>query len=233
MVLDKPAAIAIDGPVASGKTAVGTLVAKRLGFRFLDTGSMYRAVTLVALERRIDLEDKGALVKVVRNTEIQVAPPAADGGQAGGNGDRLLVDGRDVTDRLRDLEVEGGVSLVAKVSGVRSALVEQQRTIAHQGPIVMVGRDIGTVVLPDAPVKVYLTASVEVRARRRTLELQGQGHRADYGQVLDEIIRRDKIDSERADSPLRPAADAVLVETDDLGVEELAQRVVELAERQR
>ena len=231
MVLDKPAAIAIDGPVASGKTAVGTLAAKRLGFRFLDTGVFYRAATLAALERGIDLEDQAALVKVVRNTEIQVAPPPAHPGQAGG--DRLLVDGRDVTDRLRSPEVESGVSLVAKVSGVRSALVKRQRAVARQGPIVMVGRDIGTVVLPDAPVKVYLTASVEVRARRRSLELQDQDLRADYGQVLDEIIRRDKIDSERADSPLRPAADAVQIETDDLGLEELAQRVVQLAERQQ
>ena len=212
---------------------MGTLVAKRLGMRFLDTGVFYRAATVAALERDLDLEDEATLVELVRTSNIRVEPPAAQSGQAGTGGDRLFVNKRDVTDLLRTRDVERGVSLVAKVSEVRKALVESQQAVARQGPIVMVGRDIGTVVLPKASLKVYLTASVEVRARRRSLELQAQGRRADYGQVLEEIIRRDKIDSERADSPLRPATDAVQIETDDLGLEDLAQRVVELAERQR
>lgn len=218
--LSEPIAIAIDGPVASGKTVVGQTVAKRLGFRFLDTGSMYRAVTWVALQAGVELADEKRLAKMAGGLKIHLAPA--------GGADRLLVDGEDITDHLRTPEVERGVSQVAKITGVRSALVDQQRSIAREGPIVMVGRDIGTVVLRGAPVKVYLTASVAVRARRRYLELQRRGEPAGYAQVVNELVRRDKIDSERDDSPLRPADDAVLIDTDNLGVEDLAEKIVRI-----
>ena len=214
----RPTAIAIDGPVASGKTVVGQLVAGRLGHRFLDTGVMYRAVTWVALDRGVDLAKEKDLGELAMGVEMRL------------DGERLLVDGRDVTEHLRAPEVEQAVSLVASVPKVREALVAQQRAIAREDPIVMVGRDIGTVVLPDAPIKVYLNASVGVRAQRRHRELQRDGVTVDYGQVEGELIRRDTIDSERADSPLRPAEDAVQIDTDDLEVQDVAQKVVDLAE---
>ena len=216
-----PLAIAIDGPVASGKTVVGLLVARRLGARFLDTGEMYRAVTWVAHQRGIEPDDEEAVANLGEALPIRLVQ--------GEDRERLLADGRDITEHLRDPEVERGVSLVARTPGVRSAMVRQQRAIAREGPIVMVGRDIGTVVLPEAAVKVYLTASVDVRARRRHMELQHLGHAVDLAQVVNEMVRRDKIDSERADSPLRPAEDAVVIDSDNLGVEELAEKIVEMA----
>ncbi len=221
--MPEPIAIAIDGPVASGKTVVGKLVAKRLGLRFLDTGWMYRAVAFAALRRGIDPRDEEALVDLARGLAMRLAP--AEGSE------RLIVDGHDVTERLREPDVERDVSPVAKVSGVRSALVAQQRAIAREGPIVMAGRDIGAVVLPDAAVKVYLTASVGLRAQRRYAELQCRAESVEYAQVMNDLIRRDKIDAERADSPLRPAPDAVLIDTENMGVEELAQRIVCLVGR--
>jgi cytidylate kinase len=179
---------------------------------------MYRAVTWVALQRGIELGQEASLERLAQGLAMRLVP--AQGG------DRLLVNGQDITDHLSEPEVESGVSLVARVPGVRKAMVKHQRAIAGAGPIVMVGRDIGTVVLPAAAVKVYLTASVEVRARRRHQDLQRRGDPVDYAQVVSETVRRDKIDSERADSPLRPAGDAVVIDTDDLGVEELAQKVL-------
>ena len=195
-------------------------MAQRLGFRLLDTGAMYRAVTLMALQNGVRLEDEEGLVKLARSLTMELVP--ADGGE------RLMVDGEDVTDQLHSPEVGGGVSLVARVRGVRADLVEKQRDIARGGPTVMAGRDIGTVVLPDAPVKVYLTAGVEVRARRRFLELQGGPENVTQKQVLSELTHRDKMDSERAASPLRPAEDAVVIDTDDLGLEGLVQQILAL-----
>ena len=214
--------IAIDGPAASGKTAVGTLLARRLGYRFLDTGIMYRAVTLAAVERGIDLQDEVALSALAPALEMRVV--FREGG------DRLLVDATDVTDRLRDHEIDRRVSLVARVSGVRSAMVLQQQAIARDGPIVMVGRDIGTVVLPAARVKIFLSASVDVRAQRRYKELHALGQSPDYGQLVDDITRRDKIDSERSDSPMKPDDDALVIETDTLGVDQVAERIMSLVE---
>ena len=216
-------AIAIDGPVASGKTVAGRLVAQRLRFRFMDTGVVYRAVTWEALSSGTALEDESALVRLARELTMQLVHEEGD--------ERLLVDGQDITDHLRDPEVERGVSLVAKVPGVRRGLVRQQRAIAEESPIVMAGRDIGTVVLPDAQLKVYLTASVDVRARRRYLELQRQGNSVEYAQVESELKRRDKIDSERVDSPLRPANDAKLIDTNGVEVEALVDLILDYVGR--
>ncbi len=213
-------AIAIDGPVASGKTAVGGLVAKLLGCGFLDTGLMYRAVTQVAIKRDIDLHDAPALTALAESLSMEVSEArGADG---------LVVEGEEVAESLRDGPVERGVSLVASVPGVRRALVKRQRDIAAAGPIVMMGRDIGTVVLTNAAAKVYLTASVNERARRRHLEFAERGNRIGYEQVLDELQRRDAIDSERDDSPLRPADDAVVIETGGRPIEEIANEIVSL-----
>ncbi len=215
--------IAIDGPVASGKTVVGRELASRLKYRFLDTGSMYRAVTAAALDRNIGLKDERALQELAETIEIRLV--VANGS------DRLLVDNKDVTDLLRQREIDRGVSDVSAVSGVRRAMVSQQRAVADQGPIVMVGRDIGTVVLPDAKVKVFLMASSRVRAQRRHRENAEKGLTMDLDQVAIDLKRRDRQDSERADSPLRPADDALEIDTDSLSVEEIVALIMEQVER--
>jgi cytidylate kinase len=181
---------------------------------------MYRAVTRVAIDRGIDPESQEALAELAPGLEMRLIPREA--------GDRLIVDGVDITDQLRDTDVERGVSLVSRVSDVRSAMVRQQRAIAREGPIVMVGRDIGTVVLPQAEAKVFLEASVEVRARRRYLELKERGSAPDYREVVDDLGRRDKIDSERADSPLRPAGDAFRIDTDGMSIDEVVEKILEI-----
>ncbi|MCI0770772.1 MAG: (d)CMP kinase [Chloroflexi bacterium] len=218
--LTKLYAIAIDGPVASGKTAVGRELARRLSISFLDTGVMYRAVTWAALERGIDVGDEQGLSSLAESTHMSLVP--------GESGDRLMVEGVDVTGHLRDAVVEEHVSQVSAVARVRVALVELQRAIAHQGPIVMVGRDIGTVVLENAEFKAFLQASVDVRAERRHEELIAKGMTADLAQVKAGLAQRDKLDTERAHSPLRPAEDAVIIETDHLGLEEVITRLMSL-----
>ena len=213
--------IAIDGPVASGKTVVGRLVAQRLGYEFLDTGAMYRAVTWEALQRGIGLEEE-ALAGLARCLRIRLV--SMDGAE------RLTANGEDITEHLREPAVEGAVSGVSAVKAVRQALVEQQRSIARYGRIVVVGRDIGTVVLPDAGLKVYLTASVDVRAQRRYEQLKSLGKEADSAQVLADLIRRDRIDSRRTDSPLRPAKDAVRLATGGLEAKEVVKEIVQIVE---
>ncbi len=210
--------IAIDGPVASGKTVVGTLLARRLGWRFLDTGAMYRGVTWAALTKSVDLDDHDRLGELAYNTKIEVI--------SGDEGDRLVLDGQDVTSNLRSSEVEESVSLVARIGMVREVLVEKQRDLAGQGKIVMVGRDIGTVVLPDAGLKIFLYASVEERAKRRYQELQTLGQEVSYGQVLDDLQRRDKIDTERSHSPLKAAEDAHVINTSDMDTLEVVDKIL-------
>ena len=210
-------AVAIDGPVASGKTAVGRAVAEMLGWPFLDTGAMYRAVTRSALRLRVDVGDEGALAGLAAGMSMSL--------EAGEDGVyRLWADGEDVTDELRTPEIDRNVSAVSKVPAVRRTLVAQQRAIAAEAPVVMAGRDIGTVVLRDATVKVFLTASIEERARRRTLEDPA----ADLERTRLDLERRDAIDSGREDSPLRPADDAIVIDTDGLDVAEIARRIVGL-----
>ena len=212
--------IAIDGPVASGKTAVGQLAAKVLGFRFLDTGVMYRAVAFGAIQHQIALYDDVALTNYTNSMDIRICE---NGGKA-----KIFVDDIDVTGNLRLPAVERSVSLVSKIPGVRAILVAKQRAIAIQGPIVMVGRDIGTVVLHDAPLKIYLNASVTTRAKRRFLELQERGTPLEYEQVVKELERRDKIDLERFDSPLRADKNAIHIDTDNYSVAELVMHIQNL-----
>jgi len=220
----RPSLIAIDGPVASGKNAVGTLLAQRLGYRFIDTGAMYRALTWLALERGLDPEDEAALAELARNASIALAP------LKDGAGYRVLVEGQDVSAEMVRGRVERAVSQVARVKGVRQALVEKQRQMARGGGVVMVGRDVGTVVLPQAQLKLYLEASAAERARRRYLEFLGRGEPADYGEVLADLERRDRIDSQRSDSPLKPAPDAHIIETDGLSIEEVLARILNIIE---
>jgi len=223
----KPSTITIDGPAASGKSTIGELLARRLGYLYFDTGVMYRAVTWAALERGISIEDEPAVTALAEQLRIDVTPPTADDGRQY----TVLADGVDVTWAIRTPEVNASVSPVSAYPGVRRALVAQQRRVAAGGRVVMVGRDIGTVVLPDADLKVYLDAEVEERARRRVREVQARGEEADYEPVLVSMRRRDGIDSSRADSPLRVAEDAIVVDTTDLGIAEVLAEVERLVER--
>ena len=221
-----PRVIAVDGSAASGKSTIGRLLAARLGYAFLDTGVMYRAVTWAALDRSIDLHDARALADLAASARMDVDLPEP----GSPNESRVKVDGRDVTSELRLAEVEAAVSIVSRVPGVREAMVTLQRQIASRQPMVIAGRDIGTVVLPHADLKVYLDASPEERARRRHQEFLAQERDVTEEIVLEDLRRRDRIDSERAVSPLRPARDAVIVNTDGLSQEEVLERVADLVE---
>ncbi len=220
----RPQVIAIDGPAAAGKSTVGQAIAQRLGYRYLDTGAMYRAVTWAALERGVPVDDEAAVTRLTESIEIDITSPTDDDGRQY----TVYVDGQDVTWALRRPEVDAAVSKVAAYPGVRRALVAQQRRLADRGGVVVVGRDIGTVVLPQADLKIYLDASVEERARRRYQERRARSEPVDYEQILRDMRRRDRMDSSREMAPLRPAEDAVIVNTDGLSVEQVIERVMQL-----
>ena len=225
-----PRRIAIDGPAGAGKSTVGALVAERLGYLFLDTGAMYRAVALLALRRGISPEAEDALAEVARAANIAIGPPTVRDGRAY----TVLVDGTDETWDIRDGEVDRIVSQVARHPRVREAMVAQQRRLGARGRVVMVGRDIGTVVLPDADLKIFLTASASERARRRGEELAARGVVRSREELFHEILHRDRLDSERAVAPLKAAADAIVLETDGHTVGEALERVLQiLAARSR
>jgi len=215
--------VALDGPGSSGKSSVGAAAARRLGYRFCDTGLLYRAVTWLALERGVDLADSAALVALVDQVEL-----AAD---EEGRLARVIIDGRDVTAAVRTAAVDAHVSEVARLPAVRAALLPRQRRIAAGGGIIVAGRDIGTVVLPDADVKIFLDASVEERARRRAAERGLGPDDAASARILDELRRRDRTDATRDVAPLRAAPDAVRIATDQLGFEETVAAVVAAVER--
>lgn len=200
-------------------------MAARLHYRFLDTGAMYRAVTWAALRHGVDVHDDAALVRLTGGLRIDVRLGEGDAIEPTG----VIVDGVDVTSHLREQEVEDNVSLVSRVEGVRTALVRIQRALAAAGRVVMAGRDVGSVVLPDADLKVYLDASREVRARRREEQLRAAGERPDFAALLADLARRDGIDSSRPVSPLTAAPGAVIIETDDLTLEEVVARILERA----
>ena len=216
-----PTRIALDGPSASGKSTVGSMLADRLGYDFLDTGMMYRAVTLFAMRSDISVDDVDTLGELAMSTRFSAH--RRDDGEW-----RLKADGEDVTDAVHSDEINNHVSPVSAISVVRRALVRQQRTIAAARPIVMAGRDIGTVVLKDAPIKIYLDASAETRAARRVRDVFGNANGQGFEDVLRSITRRDEIDSNRADSPLRPADDAIIVATDDLTPTEVVEKIIDL-----
>ncbi len=220
----RPSTIAIDGPAASGKSTIGCLLAERLGYLYFDTGVMYRAVTWVALERGIAIEDEAAVTVLAEGLSIQVLRPTVDDGRQY----TVLADGRDVTWEIRRPEVDRSVSPVSAYPGVRAALTVQQRRIGRQGNVVMVGRDIGTVVLPDADLKIYLDATVDERARRRYREILARGEEADYDTVLESVRRRDRIDSGRALAPLRPADGAVIIDTTPFRIDQVLEQVLAL-----
>jgi cytidylate kinase len=220
--------VALDGPASSGKSSVGAAAALRLGYRFCDTGLLYRAATWLALKRRVRVEGQGAdpraLVGLV--PEIDLVPDEQ------GRLAHVSVDGEDVTDDVHTPQVDEAVSAVSRVPELRAALLERQRSLAAEpGGIVMAGRDIGTVVLPDADVKIFLTASAEERARRRNEQNVAAGLGNDYEAVLADVKRRDHLDSTRAVSPLRAADDALVVDTSDMSESEVIAHLVELVEQ--
>jgi cytidylate kinase len=222
----KPSTIAIDGPAASGKSTVGQLLARRLGYLYFDTGVMYRAATWAGLARGISIQDEAAMTEMAEQLRIDVRPPTVDDGRQY----TVLADGVDITWDIRTPEIDENVSTVSAYPGVRRAMVVQQRRAAAQEPVVMVGRDIGTVVLPDADLKLYLDADVEERARRRWREVQARGQEADFEPVLASMRRRDEIDSHRDISPLRVAEDARILDTTGLDIEEVltaAEHIIE------
>ncbi|MEX2143437.1 MAG: (d)CMP kinase [Anaerolineales bacterium] len=222
----KPLAIAIDGPAASGKSTLAEALSQRLGYLYFDTGAMYRAVTLAALQRGIDLKDEAALAKLAREIEIDLRPAS----QADGRLSDVFVDGEDRTWAIRTKEVDASVSGVSAFPSVRLALTEQQRRIGTRGAVVMAGRDIGTVVLPDADLKIFLDASLAERAKRRHSELLQHGESPPVEQVMQSLRARDQIDSNREVAPLRPAEDAVMLKTDGVGREQVLDRVLGLVQ---
>lgn len=215
--------IAIDGPVGSGKSTAARRVAELLGYTYIDTGAMYRAVALKALRRKISLDATGELVALAGAARIDLR--AQDGGQ------NVLLDGEDVTKEIRTPEVSQEASKIAVIEGVRRVLVAEQRRAGAKGGVVMEGRDIGSIVFPDAELKVFLTASDEVRARRRWLEHQQKGDAIDLARTLDEIRERDRRDASREHSPLIRANGAVLVDSTAMEAEEVARLIAMLARR--
>jgi len=223
-----PDIIAIDGPAAAGKSTVGERVAAKLGYLYFDTGIMYRAITWAALQQGLDIADEPAITALAQRAHIDVIQPTVDDGRQY----TVHVDGQDVTWDLRRPEVEAHVSAVSAYPEVRTALSAQQRRIGLRGHVVMVGRDIGTVVLPEAPLKVYLDATVEARARRRYRENRARGEKVRYAAILGAMRERDRIDSQRKAAPLRAADDAVVIDTTKLVVEQVVELVLRLiAER--
>lgn len=217
--------IAIDGPAASGKSTVGRLLAEQLNYLYLDTGCMYRAVTWAALQQEIDVGDETAVTQLARTIQIDIFPA---NGETDGRHYTVHVDGQDITWELRTPAVDANVSQVSSYLGVRQEMVKRQRTFGQRGTVVMVGRDIGTVVMPDAPLKLYITASAEERARRRTRDRQAQGHAASYEDILADVLRRDKIDSSRQHSPLRPAADAIRIDSTERSPVEIVDAILQM-----
>jgi len=228
--MGKISTIAIDGPVASGKSTVGQRLAHRLGYLYFDTGGMYRAVTCAAIRRGVPIEDEPAVSELAEKIVITVTRPTVDDGRQYD----VYADDEDITWAIRSPEVEVNVSPVSAYPDVRRALTRQQRTIGLRGDVVMVGRDIGTVVLPEADLKIYLDASAEERALRRCTEKLERGESADYREVLEATRRRDQIDSTRATAPLKAADDAIILATDDLDIDGVVEAITEIiAEREK
>ena len=219
--MEKGLTIAIDGPAGSGKSTTAKLVARRLGYTFIDTGAMYRAVTLRVLSSGIDPNNEKAVAQLAKDAQIILR-------QNGANL-HISLDGKDVTKAIRDQEVSNNVSIIARNPEVRKVLVEKQRFFARKGGVVAEGRDIGTVVFPDADLKIFITASVEERVRRRKKQLERSGIHVSLAQLTREIEKRDRLDSTRKVSPLREAKDAVRLDTTNLSIDQRVDFIVNKA----
>jgi CMP/dCMP kinase len=219
-----PKTIAIDGPAASGKSTIGQELAQKLGYLFLDTGLMYRAVTWAALDQNVEITDEKRVNEVATKIEINIHPPSVkDARQC-----NVLVNDQDVTWLIRSQKVNDNVSQVSAYAGVRDRMTEKQRIIGKQGNIVMAGRDIGTVVLPDADLKIYLEASVKERANRRYKEVMNHKGNETFKDIFESMKRRDEIDSQRSIAPLIPAKDAIIITTDGKNKEQVIEEIFDL-----
>ncbi|EHL69951.1 cytidylate kinase [Bacillus sp. 7_6_55CFAA_CT2] len=218
--MDKRISIAIDGPAAAGKSTVAKVVAKELSYVYIDTGAMYRTLTYAALQQKVDIENEEQLMEVVKNVNIEF--------QQGENTQLVFLNGQDVSEVIRTPDVTNRVSIVAKHRLVREEMVRRQQELAKKGGVVMDGRDIGTHVLPDAEVKIFMLASVEERAERRHLENLNKGFDSNLEQLKEEIAQRDKLDSEREVSPLKKADDALELDTTSLSIEEVVQKIMSI-----
>lgn len=216
--------IAIDGPAASGKSTLGLSLAHSLDYLFFDTGVMYRAITWLAIHHGLDLNNEKAITELAETVDIDILPASQDDGRTSD----ITAEGMDLTWEIRKPAVDANVSQVSAYPGVRSALTRQQRRIGLRGNVVMVGRDIGTVVLPEAPLKIYLDASAQERAYRRYKETLSRGEAADYHEILKKIERRDQIDSTRDVAPLRAASDSVIIHSDQLDAQEVFNLAISL-----
>lgn len=218
--MDKKISIAIDGPAAAGKSTVAKIIAKDLSYIYVDTGAMYRALTYKALQLDLDLESEAQLLEALQNATIELKPSE--------NGQLVFIDNKDVTERIREHDVTNSVSIVSKHRMVREDMVKRQQGFAKLGGVVMDGRDIGTHVLPDAEVKIFLLASVDERAVRRHEENLSKGYESDLEQLKTEIAARDKLDSEREVAPLRKADDAIEIDTTSLSIEEVVEKIMDI-----
>ena len=212
-----PRIIAIDGPAASGKSTLAKRLAGFLNYLYFDTGVMYRAVTWIVIQRGVAFDDEATITKLAEIIPIDVQPATKNDGRDYD----VLVEGQDITWKIRQPDVEANVSVVSAYAGVRKALSAQQRRVGLRGQVVMVGRDIGTVVLPEAELKIYLDASVEERARRRYEERVSLGNTLSYDAILDAMRRRDQIDSTREVAPLQAASDAIVIDSDGKSIEDV------------
>jgi len=220
-IMDKRISIAIDGPAAAGKSTVAKIVAEGLEYIYIDTGAMYRALTYKAINNSTDLNNEAALMEILNDAAIELLP--------GKTGQIVLLDGTDVTNQIRTSEVTNNVSVVAAHEAVREEMVRRQQRFAERGGVVMDGRDIGTHVLPNAEVKVFLLASVEERAQRRHSENIEKGYPSNLETLMQEIAQRDKFDSEREVAPLRKAKDAVEIDTTSLSIQQVVDKIMKLA----
>ncbi len=218
--MGKPSVITIDGPAGSGKSTVGALLAQRLGYTYFDTGVMYRAVAFIALQQNLDCHDESAMEQLAQTMQIEVCTPTDNDGRQY----TIYANGQDITWSIRSPDVDRNVSVTSRYPGVRTALIRQQKAIGQKGSIVMVGRDIGTIVMPDAPLKVYLQTSLEERSRRRLVDLQAKGHAMTREEVEADLARRDRLD----EHVMRPANDAWVVHTDTPTPTEVVDRIVAL-----
>lgn len=223
--MNKGIQIAIDGPAAAGKSTIAKITANKLGYTYIDTGAMYRALTYKALEEHIDVYDDDALTRLLERIDIELTP--AEEGQI------VRVDGEDITEAIRSQVVTSNVSATAAQPHVRELMVEKQRLLANSKGVVMDGRDIGTAVLPNAELKIFMTASVEERAERRYAENTKRGIMRSMEELCQDIANRDKADTERAASPLMQANDAIFIDTTSMSIEQVADEIIELAEKRK
>jgi len=217
--------IAIDGPSAAGKSTLAQRLAEELNYLYFDTGVMYRAVTLAALRSGVLIENEACVTEIAQSLNLDIQPSSIDDGRKFD----VLMDGNDITWELRDSDVDENVSLVSTYLGVRQAMTLRQREIGLRGQVVMVGRDIGTVVLPEADLKIYLDADVEERAHRRHQESLELGRQGSFDEILRSMDERDQLDSTRELAPLLPATDAVILDTTELTIDQVFERMLELA----